>query len=208
MHTHLIMAASAAALIAAGAAAAQNRQPENLSNPLAAPENSGTLQTNSTQPLEQYRSGAYNDVIIRQVDGGRCWIRYVAINSDTGQYRYGDAVEAPCELSIAEAVMAENDVVPGVVTLSELQASAGVGPLARAQGREVARTGQGVPVAATVPAQDYGYMPMRFQGTWEEWRAHQDMCDDRYRTYDRTTDMFYATPGHRHFCNLGLKAPE
>lgn len=211
MRTSLILAA-AVAVAAAGGAVGQERRdvlPESLGSPDRAPGNTGQFRA-PFQDREFYSSGQYNDLIIRQTEGGRCWLRYVAYNADTRSYRYGEAMPVECTLSIAEAVVTSGDVTPGI-TLAELQASAGVGPLAQGGGTGIAghalpveaRTGQGTNVSATVP--EYGYRPLTFDGTWQEWQAHQDACDARYRTYDRSTDTFYATPGHRHFCNIGLK---
>jgi hypothetical protein len=58
-------------------------------------------------------------------------------------------------------------------------------------------------VAGRVP--EYGYMPSTWTGTWDEWMKHQDMCSAKYRTYDRTTDLYFYRIGEKQYCNAGLK---
>lgn len=69
---------------------------------------------------------------------------------------------------------------------------------------EGAAVATGSPVSARVPQITYGYMPLTWQGTWEEWREHQDQCARHYRSYDPMTDMFVTYGGVSKFCQLGL----
>jgi hypothetical protein len=42
----------------------------------------------------------------------------------------------------------------------------------------------------------YGYQRPYYGGS-----AHTRWCEQRYRTYDPSTDMFYAQPGVRQYCH-------
>lgn len=66
-----------------------------------------------------------------------------------------------------------------------------------------APTAIGTNVAGRVP--EYGYMPSTWTGTWDEWMKHQDMCAAKYRTYSRSTDLYFYKAGEKQYCNAGLK---
>ncbi len=66
-----------------------------------------------------------------------------------------------------------------------------------------ATTPTGEPVSARVP--EYGYMPSTWQGTWDEWREHQDACSARFKSYNRQNDTYMAKAGARRFCQVGFE---
>jgi hypothetical protein len=180
MRKHLIIAAAAAALASGGVATAQDeRLPETLANPNLVNEGANDTAL-AARDVDQYLQGAYNDIIIKERTGNSCAVRYVAYNQDTGDLDFGAPVDIPCVLTIEEAVAGTADTSPAAATIQELQQS------------------------VQTPPRDYGYMPLRWRGDWAAWRAHQDLCADTFRTYDRETDMFYALPGDRVYCQLGL----